>query len=198
MDGMRKFIADIKSLVREGRLEDQNQEFWIETASKVLDYIDSIVASGKANASAAKDYNKDEPTILEILFETVAHVPNLNRPFTYNREDNSISYYELAYSRCCTYICQLLGDKFPYIQKLLIKYLFGQNYASSILASDVYVFIMRVVHPNQRTSMCQIVMNFCKLAPPDALVKGAALINRVKHPTLNFTNPRYQHILADL
>lgn len=195
MGDLKIFIRDIESLIESGDAEVQSDEFWNETGSRVLEIIDSLIESDKVNFTTTKDYEKDHLTILEILFDTLIYVPDLNRPFTYHREDNMISYYELAYSRCCAYICQLLPDRFPYIQKLLIKFLFSQHHPCSLLASDVYVLVMRIVHPNQRMAMCQIIMNLCRIAPPDALVKGAALIRRVKHPVVNFENPRYGNVL---
>lgn len=199
MADLKSFIRETKSLIDSGEAENQSDEFWLETGSRALNIIDSLVESGKANFSTTKDYNhEDTPNILDILFETLVYLPNPNGPLKYEREDNLISYYELAYSRSCSYICQLLGDRIPCVQKLLIKYLFSQHYICSLMASDVYVFIMRIVHPNQRTAMCQIIMNLCQLAPLDALIKGAAFIKRVSHPIVNFENPRYQHLLDSL
>lgn len=198
MADLKTFIREIKSLIDSGEAETKGDEFWLATGSRTLDIIDSVVDTGKANFSTPKEYSKETPCILDILFDTLVYLPNPNRPFSYNREDNLISFYELAYTRCCTYICQLLGDRTAYVQKLLIKYLFSQHYICSMLASDVYVFIMRIIHPNQRTAMCQLVMNLCQVAPPDAVTKGASFIDRVKHPTVNFDNPRYRHVLDSL
>lgn len=108
---------------------------------------------------------------------------------------DELSYYEGTFVKCAKFICQQDREKFPQAQKILLKHVFDKSYVRSLFASDLYIFILRLVEPSHQSSMCQIVMNLCKLAPPEALVKGAALINRINNPVINFKNPKYDRIL---
>lgn len=117
-------------------------------------------------------------------------VNDVNKP-----RENELSYYEATFTKCAKFICQQDRDKFSKVQKILLKHLFDHSYVRSLFASDLYVFILRLVSPAHQSSMCQIVMNLCRLAPPEALVKGAALINRINNPVVNFKNPKYERIL---
>jgi len=109
--------------------------------------------------------------------------------------EDDLSHYEKTFSECAKFICEQESEKFQSIQKILLKHLFDQSNVRSLFASDMYIFIMRLVSPAHQSAMCQIVMNMCRLAPPEALAKGAALINRIKNPVINFKNPKYEHIL---
>lgn len=105
------------------------------------------------------------------------------------------SSYEVSMTKCAAYICCCPGDKFQLVQKLLLKHIFSESDVRSLFASDLYMFAYRLIHPDFRTPMCQIVMNLCKIAPPEILTKGAALVNRMKNPNINFLNPKYADIL---
>jgi hypothetical protein len=106
-----------------------------------------------------------------------------------------LSSYEFLMSKCAAYICCCTGDRFQSLQKILLKHIFSESDIRSFFASDLYMFTYRLIHPDFRVPMCQIVMNLCKIAPPEALTKGAALIKRMKNPDINFLNPKYADIL---
>lgn len=95
--------------------------------------------------------------------------------------ENGLSYYETAISKCATYICCCPSDKFQPLQKLLLKHVFSESDIRSLFASDLYMFIYRLIHPDFRLPMRQIVMNLCKLAPSERLVKGEALVKRMSN-----------------
>lgn len=119
---------------------------------------------------------KDIDAIIGLL-DTIEDV---NKPF----KDN-ISFYEFSLARCCSIICQLTADKFQHTQKVLIKHIFSESNVRSLFASDLYMFILRIAHPNARKAMSKIIENLCKLAPPEANVKGTVLINRIKSAGLD-------------
>lgn len=88
--------------------------------------------------------------------------------------------YESALSTCCSYMCQTPGEEFKKVQKILIKYLFGESHLRSLFASDLYAFAFRVIRPDVKRAMYQIIVNMCEAAPKEAAVKGTALINRLE------------------
>lgn len=202
---------EIRTIIKRVNDGDHPQEFWHEAGAKILAFIDEItLQSERVNKWCPKGFSSHNNCLIATLFRITDKIANVNQPFLSelfdelrkvsgltdgSQDRNKISFYELAYSRCCSFISQLLGDRFGYIQKLLIKNVFGPSNVCSLLASDIYIFVMRIVHPNRRISMCQIVMHLCRMSPPEALVKGAALINRIKNPIVNFENTKYQHIL---
>ena len=188
---IRSLIIKINGLIK-GQDSAQDDEFWEEAGLKILAFIDSIVTSHTSvNAWTPKEYSEDNICLFNCLFNILANIRHPKRPF----RSGAISFYELALSRACALISQILGDRFPYIQKTLIKHIFGPSNVCSFMASDIYIFIFRIAHPNRKIAICQIIMNLCRIAPPEALVKGAALINRFKHPIVNFENPKYQDII---
>lgn len=208
---IKALIETINRHAKGDDLQDRDQ-FWDSAGAKLLTYIDDIILNpSKVNAITPKDFCEQNTCILAAIFIVLENIEDVNKPVRRDSEStietsrqgnesnffgvNRISFYELAFSRCCSFVCQLLGDRFQYVQKLLIKHIFGQSNVCSLFASDLYMFVMRIVHPNRRMAMCQIIMNLCKLAPPEALVKGAALINRIKDPVINFENPKYQFLL---
>lgn len=211
-DEIKKSIVYVKDLVESGKAAEKIDEL-SDAGSRLLMIIDKIVnTSEKVSTWIPKEYSNDNNCILVTIFCILEHLPNVNQPFNNKiwlnrdsqindtndvktKQDNKISFYELAISRSSSLICQLLGDRFSYIQKLLIKNLFGNSHVCSLFASDLYMFIFRIIHPHHKQGMCQIIMNLCRLAPPEAVIKGAALINRFKHPVVNFENPKYQYLL---
>lgn len=110
--------------------------------------------------------------------------------------EEGLSLYELTFRACAAFICRSPGDKFAQLQKLLLKHVFSESDVRSLFASDVYTFLTRLVHPDYRKAMCQLVVNLCKIAPPSIMVKGAALVNRLRDPEVNFANPKYKDILT--
>lgn len=213
-DNINRLILNIANLVESNKSHSADSKFWNDAGTDILIFIDETVTnSSQVNAMTPRDYSKENHCVLETMFIILDELENVNCPFqndvwnnhirklndeihlTDKLEENKISFYELAFSRCCAYITQLLGDRFTYVQKLLIKYLFGSSNVCSLFASDLYMFVLRIIHPHQKMAMCVIIMNMCRSAPREALVKGAALINRAKHPIINFENPKYQYLL---
>lgn len=214
-DEVDELISEIHKLVLNNEAYKKDPEFWHESAAKSMIFIDELIKKSEAvNSFIPKNYDISltQPCILEVMFEILDNIPDVNVPFKNclwerhiqesSPSDNESTFsnlatstYELIFSRCCSLISQMLGDRFPYVQKLLIKNLFSQSHIKSILSSDIYMFIMRLFNNHQQTAMCQLIMNLCKHAPPDGLAKGAALINRIKHPFINFESPRYQYLL---
>ena len=129
------------------------------------------------------------------LEEFDAYIYSLDAPDVNKPQGNELSHYEGTFTKCAKFICQQDRDTFPKVQKCLLKHLFDKSYVRSVFASDLYIFMLRLVSPAHQSSMCQIVMNLCRLAPPEALAKGAALINRINNPVVNFKNPKYERIL---
>lgn len=208
---LQKLVSQINSLVLSNQAEQKSAEFWYDSAAKSLIFIEELVTKSEGvNAWIPKNYNppSDGSSILEMMFEVIENVPDVNRPLDSHiwsdylmqstveaHKCSATSLYELVVSRCCALISQILGDRFHYVQKVLIKNLFSRSHVKSILASDIYAFILRLFNQQQKAAMCQVIMNLCKLAPPDALAKGASLLNRAKHPFINFESPRYQSLL---
>lgn len=205
-------ISQISQLAGTEKGDQEDDTFWHESGAKLLVFFDQIVDKPELiNSMTPKDYSESNVCPLGAAFKILARISNVNEPFrnyiwdtrtTDNVEapaeqkENMISFYELALSRCCSYIGQLLGDRFHYVQKLLLKNVFSSSNVCSLFASDIYMFIIRIIHPNHKMSMCLLVMNMCRLAPTESLVKGAALINRMKHPVVNFENPKYTRYLT--
>lgn len=214
---LKESVQTINDLIKQGITESKDDLYWQDIGAQILILIDQVVKNSLiANSLIPKVYSKANPCFLELLFPLLTQMKSVNNPFecdlwdkhiNNNKEDPSfeceiklqeqckLSFYELAYSRFCSFVCQLLGDRFPYIQKLLIKHIFGTSYICSYFSSDIYMFMVRVIHPHQKMGMVQLIMNICRLAPPDAFVKGAALINRIKHPIVNFEHANYQYLL---
>lgn len=117
---------------------------------------------------------------IEGIMHLLDQEDNVNKPTPGN-----ISLYEIALTKCCTIICRTTADKFQSVQKLLIKHLFSESHIRSMMAADLYLFIMRIVHPNMRKSMEKIIENLCKMAPPEIVVKGEALMNRISSAGLS-------------
>lgn len=208
MDGdessIKALLKEIRELVENGMTYSKDELYWRHTGNELLTYIKSILSSPeKINLWIPKDYNSDKLSLLESIFVVLDHLSDPNGPLPrdlLNEEADSEyhgigSFYELAFARCCSMICLILGDRFSYIQKLLIRHLFNESNLCSFFASDLYVFILRIIHPHRQMALCQVIMNMCRRAPREALVKGAALINRIKHPVVNFENPKYQDLL---
>lgn len=217
LDEARQLMESIKELVESGKAEDEGEEFWSDAGAKLMIFIDGLVQKPeRVNAMTPKDYSKNNICIIATIFTVLKNITGVNEPFNntvwnqrYEKgevigddeekyppeEINTISFYELAISRCCAWICQLLGDRYSYIQKLMIKNIFGSDEVCSLFASDIYMFLLRLMPSNQQMIMCQLIMNICRMAPPDAFVRGAALINRIKHPIVNFGNSKYQYLL---
>lgn len=211
-DELRELITKIHQISLDGGGTSQDRSYWNKSAAKALIFIDNLVKKSEAvNAWIPKNYNvgSNNSSILELMFELLDNAQDVNLPLTDelwtkhlldNRNEElphygMISLYELILSRCCSLISQILGDRFPYVQKLLIKNLFEGSPVRSFLASDIYMFILRLSNQQQKAAICQLIMNLCKLAPPQALTRGASLINRVKHPFINFESPRYRELL---
>lgn len=200
-EDIKQLITTIKELEESGKADEESYDFWADAGARILIFMDSVVrVPEKVNALTPREYSKKNICILESNFNILARMSNYaNEPFDnkiWSQENvNTISFYELAQSRCCGWISQLLGDRFNYVQKLLIKNIFSNSEVCSLFASDIYMFVMRLMHSNHKMSMCQLIMNLCRIAPPEAFVKGAALINRFKHPIVNFENPKYQYLL---
>lgn len=205
-------ISKINDLVNNKKCEQLDDTFWHESGAKLLVFIDQAIKKPELiNSLTPRDYNaKNNVCLLASIFNILPRISNVNEPFknyiwdtrssdnVESHEDvkeNVISFYELALSRCCSHISQLLGDRFHYIQKLLLSKIFCKDDICSIFASDIYMFIYRIIHPNHKMAMSLLVMNMCRIAPTEALLKGAALINRIKHPLVNFENPKYAHYL---
>jgi len=217
-DEIKYSIEAANSLLYEGLTSGENDEYWLNLGAKLLIVIDRLCRRPElANSLTPEDYSRKNVCLLDLIFKTLPMIRDVNGPFgedawinrheacadladgdDISSEPNSMSFYELSLSRCCTLICQLLADHFVYVQKLLIKNLFSSSYVQSMFASDIYMFIMRIIDPRQKASMVMLIMNFCRLAPPEAIVRGAALINRAKHPTINFQNNKFHHILDTL
>lgn len=192
---IRSLIVKIKN----PESTSENDHFWCDATASLLAFIDDIIQNcEQISIWIPRDYSEENICILEAIFFILDNVSDINRPFhntNWDPAESLLSLYELALSRCCAFICQALADRFHYIQKLLLKNIFSESHVRSMFASDVYMFIYRIIHPNQKTSLCQIIMNLSRLAPPDARVKAAALINRLKHPIINFGNHKYQHLI---
>lgn len=205
-------ISKIDDLVNNEKSEQMDDTFWHESGAKLLVFIDQTIKKPELiNSLTPRDYKaKNNVCLLASLFTILPRISNVNEPFknyfwdtrsidnveSYEDvKENVISFYELALSRCCSHISQLLGDRFHYVQKLLLKNIFCTDEICSIFASDIYMFIYRIIHPNHKMPMCLLVMNMCRIAPTEALLKGAALINRMKHPVVNFENPKYAYYL---
>lgn len=211
-DDITSVINETNQLYLENKLDQKESEYWSDNAAKVLIFVDDLmIKSESVNCWIPKNLNKGNAnfSIIELMFTILDNVTNANIPFEntlwsehlqmlasqeFGAQDTSL--YELMYSRFCSLFTQMLGDRFPYVQKILIKNLFSTSPVRSVMASDLYVFLMRPLSKHQRTAMCQIVMNMCKLAPPEALVPGVSLINRIGHPFINFESPLHQSILA--
>lgn len=203
-DEIRELIERINNLGHNNeKANEESEEFWRDSGARLLIFIDQLVVKTESTfAWVPKDISNHKNCILTAIFNILANMSDVNRSFNNsawndddNPKENLISFYELALSRCCSLICQQLSDRFQYIQKLLIKNLFNSSDVCSFFASDIYMFIFRLISPAQRMAMCQLVMNLCRIAPPDKLVNGAALINRFKHPVVNFENPKYQYLM---
>lgn len=203
-NSVKVLLTDINELIRTETLYTKSEAYWLNTGIELLTFIRTLLASPeKVNQWTPKEYNSDRLSLLESIFIVLEHVPNPNRllpddllSITASHETSiAVSIYELAFTRCSSMISLSLGDRFSFIQKLLIRNLFGGSFLRSFLASDLYIFILRIIHPHRQMAMCQIIMNLCRRAPNEALVKGAALIIRIKHPVINFENPKYQDLL---
>lgn len=214
---LKESIQEINELIKEGIAKDKDDDYWQDIGARILILVDQVVKNSLiVNFLIPKVYSNTNPCLLELIFSVMEKIRTVNQPFesdswtkyltnekegpthdckTANQENDKLSFYELAYSRFCSIVCQLLGDRFPCVQKLLIKYIFGESYVCSFLASDIYMFMMRIIHPHRKMGMVQLIMNICRLAPPEAFVKGAALINRIKHPIVNFEHANYQYLL---
>lgn len=212
---LRAIIEQIHST--DAGCHDEKEDLWKELGAKLMIAIDKIVITPElVNNSIPKDYSQDNACPISSTFVILKHMISVNQPFNHElwrdyqeqgmRElagdenkltptANQISFYELALSRCCSIICKILSNRLQYLQKLLLKNIFGTINVCSLFASDIYMFIFRIIHPHQKTAMCQILMNICRYAPPEAVVNGAALVNRLKHPVVNFDNPKYMSIL---
>lgn len=92
---------------------------------------------------------------------------------------DNISLYALALSHCCALISQIYGERFKYIQTVLTKYLFSDSTECSLFASDIYMFITRLINPIHLSNISQFVFNICKFAPSKKVVMGAALVDRM-------------------
>lgn len=214
---LKESIQKINELIKEGLVEDKDDEYWQDIGARILILVDQVVKNSLiVNFLIPKVYSKTNPCLLDLIFPVTEKMRTVNQPFgcdlwtkyikngkedathhceTANQDNGKLSFYELAYSRFCSIVCQLLGDRFPCVQKLLIKHIFGESYVCSFLASDIYTFMVRIIHPHRKMGMVQLIMNICRLAPPEAFVKGAALINRIKHPIVNFEHANYQYLL---
>lgn len=200
VDDIKILILRINQAASNEKCDQKDDTFWHESGAKLLVFYDHVVIKPEViNSLTPKDYSKINVCPLEATFHILARISNVNEPFknyiwdtrtidnlesSKEQEENVISFYELALSRCCSYISQLLGDRFHYVQKLLLKNIFSMNDICSLFASDIYMYIARIVNPKQKLSMCLLVINLSKIAPIEAQVKGAALINRIKHPLL--------------
>lgn len=214
-------IREVNQIIEGNQESTKPAQYWLESGAKILIYIDNNIVNNIAiNNGTPKDYSSSSESILECIFHVIANVPRVNDPYQHDlwsqhlvattkffpddledngqddpASENLISFYELALSRFCSFTCQLLGDKLHYVQKLILKHVFGENNVCSLFASDIYTFLYRVVHPDHKYAMCQLVMNMCKIAPPQLLIKGAALINRLNNSSVNFENPKYSYLL---
>lgn len=204
-------IKNINDIIRSEETAEKSDQLWTNAGAELMIFIDeSVTDSLIVNAITPKDYSRENECVLDTLIKVVQNMKDVNRPFRndmwdihqnqqsgfIDRRENMISFYELALSRCCSFISQILGDRLPYIQKLLLKYLFNSSSTVSYyFASDIWMFILRIIHPCHKTAMCLIIMNICRIAPREVLANGAALINRSKHPDINFQNPKYQYLL---
>lgn len=218
-EDIKRIISEIGQLNSDDKLHEKAPLFWYDNLARILIFIDDLVCKSEAvNVWLPKSLNKSTAnfSIIELLFDFVEYVPNLNVVFkndlwlshleqkaysdndaTFDIAQYNVSVYETIYSRISSVFTQMLGDRFSYVQKILIKNIFQCDCPGrSVMASDLYVFLMRLLNKPQRAAMCQIIMNFCKVAPPNALVNGVALINRIKHPFINFESPLYQDILT--
>lgn len=216
---IRSLIFEVNKLVSEDRTHEKDLEFWYDSTAQVLIFIDSLLPrSETVNSWIPKSLGKVSAniSIIELLFNLLGNLPEPNMPFknrlwldhikegalsdsdtTFDPSQYNVSIYELIFSRLASLFSQMLGDRFPYVQKILLKNLFTTNCPSrSMMASDLYVFLMRLLSRQQSAAMCQIVMNLCRAAPKDSLLNGAPLINRIKHPFVNFESPLYQDILT--
>lgn len=136
-------------------------------------------------------------SVVESLADLEERISNLSSVHDVNRPlENGLSLYEWTFSTCTAFICRSPGDKFSQLQKILLKHVFSESDVQSLIASDIYMFLARLIHPDYRRPMCQLVMNLCKVAPQNLMVKGAALVNRLNDPEINFGNPRYKDILV--
>lgn len=213
-DNLKNSLKLLDDLVKKGIIENETDEYWRDIGAKILILIDQAVKNSTiANSLTPKVYTEECLCPLKLIFPILNQMVAANEAFEsdlwskqtnrdqedqnliYQQAGTSHSFYQLAYSRFCSFLCQLLGDRIPYVQKLLIKHIFDESYICSFFASDIYMFMMRIVHPSKRTGLAQLVMNVCRLAPPEAFVKGAALINRIKHPIVNFEQANYQYLL---
>lgn len=215
---LRNILEKIHKVNNETEINpDRKEEVWKDLGADLLIAIDKLVVFPElVNASIPRDYSPENACPVAGMFSILSNMISVNKPFSNHTWDSyqegsrqsadgqlpssqaqiaQVSFYELAMSRCCGLICELLGDRVQYIQKLLLKNIFGLNNVCSLFASDMYMFIYRIIHPHQKMAMCQIIMNICRYAPPEAVVKGAALVNRLKHPIVNFENSKYLNIL---
>lgn len=216
---IHSLMNDIQRLSHGDDNSEKDVSFWTNSAANIMIFLDDLIRkSENVNFWIPKSLNKKPQnfSMLELLFDIIGYVPDPNKPFGNQiwlsyLEDKAIdesedgfgdindqfSLYELIYSRCCLIISQMLSDRFAYVQKLLLKYVFSTDSAiRSLLASDLYVFIMRLINKQAKAAMCLLVMNMCKVAPNESLVNGVALINRIKHPFINFESPLYQGVLS--
>lgn len=206
-EGIRRLLSDIAEHSKSGSARDRDETYWLETGLKLLKFIKSLLDSPEKvrdwTEEWTEEYSADKICLLGSIFVVLDNVSNPSQLLDDEQRMNQldyghkfvISFYELAFARCVSMISLIRANRFRYLQKMLIRHIFGKSYTCSLFASDIYMFIFRIVHPHRQMEMCQLIMNFCRRAPSEAFVKGAALINRFKHPVINFENPKYQYLI---
>lgn len=195
---VRELIKELKNLEN---FNDKDDNFWRESGSNVLICTRQIILrTDKINTWIPNNFDASTNCVclLKTFFIIIDNISEVNLPFrdeTWNKfinESNSddereqiqrsetiYSFYELALAHFCALVSCLAGDRFKYTQALLIQQLFGSSDICSIFASDVYAFITRIINPIQKTALCQLIFNLCKIAPPKEVVRGAALMDRI-------------------
>lgn len=194
---LRNSLQQVKSAHNERNTTNQdvinNQIVWRDIAVNIMSLLDDLIENpAKITAWIGKDYVVNTCSPLEAIIILLSLLDNPNEPLA---DATEMSFYQLAYAKFCTFCTQLVGDRFCHVQKLLIKYIFEGPDICSLFASDCYMFIIRIVSPNHRDALIQILMNLCKQAPKEQVYRAAAMINRVQHPTINFDNSKYEYII---
>lgn len=206
-ENIKKLLLEINELVKSGSDRDLDETFWLMTGIKLLTFIRDLLDSPEKvrdwTEEWTEEYSADKLCLIGSIFVVLYNIPNPSQRLNDELMDGQpkygdkfvISFYELAFARCISMISLIRANRFRYLQKMLIRHIFGKSYVCSLFASDLYMFIFRIIHPHRQMEMCQLIMNFCRRAPSEAFVKGAALINRINHPTINFENPKYQYLM---
>lgn len=197
-DEILNLVNQINALTLDNtKIDEKNDQFWFDAAANIMIFSRHVINHvDMINKWIPKEYGDDCHCLINSLFTVANNLSRwINLPFentlwesylnslpTTDSNLDSLkksSLYELLIAHISSLICLLYANRFKYAQILLIKHIFGMSEICSLMAADVYCFIVRVVNPNHKVALCQILMNICKFAPPQQVVAASALINRI-------------------